>query len=259
MGDERPFIPRKMDDAGLTAAQFRILCRVSRRGECYESIANMARGCRLAIKTVKSVLPHLISRNMLSKQNRTGQTSVYRVQPAMEWRAEPGPNDYPAQMATQVVKPPPPQGKRHPAHPAQTVPHKGNPTKAIPIMGDPHGMESCDPGLLARDRERLQKQIREERDAAKPDKDLITGLVQAFKRINDEFRRRGSTAGKMQTNSSDTMLHQPSDGTRRPSDNGTLTDHTQPKRTSEHEVLTNIWKLSEEERAKFTKLTPPNP
>ena len=128
-----PFIPRQMDDAGLTPAQFRIVCRVSRRGVCSESIENMAKGCRLAVNTIKAALPFLVLRNVLSKEKRTGQTSIYRVKPPDQWRIEPSPKDTPAQKTAKVVKLPTPSTKRHPSHLAQKTPHKGSPLKGIPL------------------------------------------------------------------------------------------------------------------------------
>ena len=128
-----PFIPRQMDDAGLTPAQFRIVCRVSRRGACSESVGNMAKGCRLAVNTVKKVLPFLVSSNVLSKEKRTGQTSIFRIKSPAQWRIEPSPKDTPAPKTTKGVKWAIPQTKGHPSHLAQKTPHKGSPIKAIPL------------------------------------------------------------------------------------------------------------------------------
>ena len=132
-GDNLPFIPIPMDDAGLTPAQFRIVCRVSRRGSCFESIEHMGKGCRLAVNTVKKVLPFLVSCNVLSKEKRTGQTSIYRVKSPSQWRIEPRPKDTPAQKTTGDVKQPIPQARRHPSHPAQKAPHKDSPIKVLPL------------------------------------------------------------------------------------------------------------------------------
>lgn len=132
-GEKLPFIPRQMDDAGLTPAQFRIVCRVSRRGACSESVGNMAKGCRLDVKTVKNVLPFLVSRGVLAKEKRAGQTSIFRVISPAQWRIEPSPKDTPAPKTTGGVKWSIPQPKRYPSHLAQKTPHKGSPLKAIPL------------------------------------------------------------------------------------------------------------------------------
>ena len=124
-----------MDDAKLTPAQFRIVCRVSRRGVCNESIQNMAKGCRLAVKTTKTVLPFLVSAKVLSKEKRTGQTSIYKVNPADQWQINPSPKGTLGQKTPQVAKRPIPMAKAHPGHQAQKEPHKGNPTKGIQIRG----------------------------------------------------------------------------------------------------------------------------
>lgn len=132
-GDKLPFIPRQMDDAGLTPAQFRVVCRVSRRGACSESVGNMAKGCRLAVNTVKTVLPFLVSCNVLSKEKRTGRTSIFRVKSPAQWRIEPSPKDTPAPQTTEGAKRSITQPKIHPSNLAQNTPHKGSPIKVLPL------------------------------------------------------------------------------------------------------------------------------
>jgi hypothetical protein len=86
----------------------------------------MAKECRLAINTMKIALPHLISGNVLSKDKRTGQFSIVRLNAADEWWTEPRPKDY---LGSKTAYP---QPKRHPNHLAQTAPYEGNPSKVIP-------------------------------------------------------------------------------------------------------------------------------
>jgi len=73
------FIHAAVDEAGLTAAQFRVLCHVGRRGECYEAVANMATHCRLHADTVRKSLKELVRLGWLHRQQRTGTTSIYEV------------------------------------------------------------------------------------------------------------------------------------------------------------------------------------
>lgn len=191
-----PFIPRQMDDAGLTPAQFRLVCRVARRGVCTESIPKIAAGCRLAIGTVKKVLPFLVASNVLAKEKRSGQTSVFKVIPPEEWQVEPRPKGNLGQKTAQHPKQTDTEANSHPSHSDQKTAHKGNPIKAIPTRGNSPGLEKRDGGLITKDRERIQKQIREEREKNNPDKDIIAGLKSELTTINAELSRRGKLAGQ---------------------------------------------------------------
>jgi hypothetical protein len=124
----KPFISGAFDDFGLKPSQFRVVCRVARRGDCYESIPNMAAGCRLAVKTIKTVLKYLVSHNVLSKEKRPGLTCIYRVNSPGVWQGEPSPK------YTLGGKQPDTQPQRHPNHPAQKTPYKGNPIKGKPVF-----------------------------------------------------------------------------------------------------------------------------
>ncbi len=73
------FIHAAVDDAGLTPAQFRVLCHVGRRGECFESVGNMAARCRLHADTVRRSLKELVRLGWLSRQLRPGTTNIYEV------------------------------------------------------------------------------------------------------------------------------------------------------------------------------------
>ena len=73
------FIHAAVDDAGLTPAQFRVLCRVGRRGTCWESVGNMATHCRLHADTVRKSLKELVRLGWLSRQLRPGTANLYEV------------------------------------------------------------------------------------------------------------------------------------------------------------------------------------
>ena len=136
-----PFIPRQMDDAGLTPAQFRLVCRVARRGVCTESIPKIAAGCRLAVGTVKKVLPFLVASNVLAKEKRSGQTSVLKVIPPGEWQVEPRPKGNLGKKATQHPIQTDTEANSHPSHSDQKTAHKGNPIKAIQTRGNSPGLK----------------------------------------------------------------------------------------------------------------------
>ena len=78
--DNALFIHAAVDDAMLSTAQFRVLCHVSRRGECYACVRRMAKTCRLHADTVRKALKELVKLGWLSPPKyRTGQTTVYTV------------------------------------------------------------------------------------------------------------------------------------------------------------------------------------
>ena len=182
-----------MDDAGLTPAQFRVVCRVARRGVCTESIPNMAAGCRLAIGTIKKSLPFLVSRNVLAKDKRTGRTSIYRVRPPAEWRVEPRPKDTLGQTVTQPIKQTDTKVNSQPHHPDQTATHKGNPSEGYPEKGGSPG--SMADWQLEKDEERLRNQIKRIAESSKPDEKLLAAKRDRLKVLREEMKRRG-LAGK---------------------------------------------------------------
>jgi len=129
-----PFIPAALDDAGLTPAQFRVFCRIARRGHCSESIANMAKGCRLADNTVWPAIRSLVALGMVARVARPGRSTILTVRPPSQW-SQPTPKDHPPQDKGRVVK----QGDTHPKqdgdHPPQKRRHKGSPVEGNPFQG----------------------------------------------------------------------------------------------------------------------------
>jgi hypothetical protein len=130
----QPFVPAKLDDYGLSLAEFRLVCHVSRRGICNEAIPNMARVCRMNAKTVKRCIKQTVRLNILHREFRQGETLILKLRPIAEW--QPSPKDTPAQTAPEVVKRPDTSPKRDPDHQAQTTPHKGNPSEGDSMKGD---------------------------------------------------------------------------------------------------------------------------
>jgi hypothetical protein len=130
MSDGRPFIPSWLDDAGLTPALFRVYCRISRRGQCTESLGNMAKGCRLERKTVLKVIPALLSLGLITKEDRIGRTSILRVGPIpIGTPGSPPPTDTNRHPTTHP--------KRHPRDLYQSAPHEGTPLKVLPKGENP--------------------------------------------------------------------------------------------------------------------------
>jgi hypothetical protein len=88
----RPSIPVWLDDAKLSASEFRVFCRVLRRasgkngrGCCHEAVPNIAKGCRLSHNTVRKSLRRLVELGFLQKKEkyklRSRQADRYRVVP----------------------------------------------------------------------------------------------------------------------------------------------------------------------------------
>lgn len=80
------FVHSSVDNFGLTSAQFRVLCHVSRREDCFGTIPNIANTCRLNKDTVKTTLKFLTEHGIISKEKRPGTTNVYRVNPFPDWK-----------------------------------------------------------------------------------------------------------------------------------------------------------------------------
>lgn len=182
MNEKKPFIPSTLDDFGFTPAQFRIVSRVARRGDCFESIPNMAVGCRLAVKTVKAVIRALANSGVFEKQSRQGQTSIFKLAPFAQWQ-QPSPKETPG------VKRPDTQPKRHPGHPTQKTPHKGNPIEGNPIKGEkPPLARKREPWQLLRDEKTLKERLQAERDSVNPDKVMLESLRGQLREVKNEIR-----------------------------------------------------------------------
>lgn len=195
MSETRPFIPRQMDDAGLTAQQFRVVCRVARRGVCNESIPNIASGCQLAVGTVKKVLPFLVASNVLAKERRSGRTCIYQVRPVEEWRIEPRPKDNPCSTQAQPAKQADTKANSHPNPLDQTATHKGNPSEGDPKKGDgaPAGRKR-EIWQLLKDEKGLSNRLQQERESCNPDKRLIKELKSELAKVRAEMGGSDSTS-----------------------------------------------------------------
>ena len=81
-----PFVvPGWIDDYGLKPSEFRVLAHVARRcgdkdkgGSCYESLPKMAKICGLRRATIQAALKYLECVGFITKQERSGQSTIYR-------------------------------------------------------------------------------------------------------------------------------------------------------------------------------------
>lgn len=177
VNDERYDLPfmvhSQLDDLDLDPFEFRAYAHMVRRaggyqGEHYESVDEGAKRCRMNSKTYRKALAGLVARRLVTREERTGQTSVYRLTPPTEWREfvrEPTPTRLgtPAESDTPTtsgIGPLPHQGvppTKNGRGPLPNQVDKGNPTKVIPLRkptkASPRGRKPKDhefnPSLLA--------------------------------------------------------------------------------------------------------------
>ncbi len=128
-----PFIPGHLDDLGLTPQEFRIVCRVSRRGECSESMTNIARGCGLHLKTVRRLVGRLQALKVIEVSARPGITTIIRLGSPSHWlrpQHPTQPNTLPNPIPGYSDGYTPTQSDT--PHPTQTDTPKGSPIKVLP-------------------------------------------------------------------------------------------------------------------------------
>src|SRR5690606_35993027 len=97
--DDLPFIVHsQLDDLDLDPFEFRAYAHMVRRaglgknggaGEHWESIEKSAKHCRMDVKTYRRALRGLVERRLVTREDRVGQTSVYRLTPPRAWRPLP--------------------------------------------------------------------------------------------------------------------------------------------------------------------------
>lgn len=129
--DGAPFIPAALDDAGLTPAQFRIFCRICRRGDCTESVPRMATACGLERKTVWAAIRTLTARGMVRRVKRFGATSLLVATSPNAW-AKPVPNGSPSRLPARVAKRDATRPVCLPDNPSRLPAHKGSPFEGSP-------------------------------------------------------------------------------------------------------------------------------
>lgn len=135
------FIHSALDDYGLSMAQFRLFCRIARRGDdCYESVPNMAKACQMDDDTAWAALKFLEARRLVVKTRRPGQTSFLNINPIRLWLAPdvklPTRKDGAGKNYWTATNPPDSavcHPKRRGDHPPEKTGHKGNPYEGNPI------------------------------------------------------------------------------------------------------------------------------
>ena len=80
-----PFIPAVLDDFGLTASQFRVLCHLLRRAgkdrECYPSTRTIAAACKLHRDTVWACLKDLEKLHLIQRSRGNFNSNQYTILP----------------------------------------------------------------------------------------------------------------------------------------------------------------------------------
>ncbi len=145
-------IHSSLDDAGLAAKPFRVLCHVLRRGNCTESVENMAKHVGFSAKCVREALRELIAeRGMIERQTRKGRTSIYRGLPPERWKTNPSPKSQgvPKTVRGGVSKIDRGDSPKTTGDPSPKPTDEGNPIKEIKKEGGEEG--SPPPAMLSFD------------------------------------------------------------------------------------------------------------
>ena len=100
------FVHSSLDDAGLTANEFRVYCHLARRsgnaGDAFPSAQSIADVCRIHKDTVWDVLRSLERRGMVCRKPRVGMSTVYVLTTPDQWTqdAPPETEGYPSDSPT---------------------------------------------------------------------------------------------------------------------------------------------------------------
>lgn len=100
VADDRNDLPfmvhSELDDLDLDPFEFRAYAHMVRRagrqggrGEHWESVDESAKHCRMDPKTYRRALQGLVERRLVTREDRPGQTSVYRLTSPKAWRPLP--------------------------------------------------------------------------------------------------------------------------------------------------------------------------
>lgn len=125
------FIHSSLDDAGLTANEFRVLGHLSRRagkGDAYPKIESIAKVCRIHEDTVRKCIKVLVQRRMIELQERPGRTNLYVLTHPGKWIINPPETNGGVLKqggASNGVHPPVTEG----GHPPETKGDEGNTRK----------------------------------------------------------------------------------------------------------------------------------
>ncbi len=127
------FIHSRLDDYGLPSSVFRVYCHLSRRAApdrpAFPSIARMALVCLLHVQTVRKALRTLEQQRMITRENRQGETSLYRLTPIEKWAP-------PLAGLPSALNTPPSDSRGTPAKSRQASPSETSIAKGNPVEGD---------------------------------------------------------------------------------------------------------------------------
>ncbi len=134
------FIHSQLDDYGLSASVFRLYCHLARRagsGIAWPSIATMSHKCRLHPQTIRKALRLLVAHRFLLRQQRKGQTTLYRLTPPSEWRPRRCIDGDPPECSSAVSNSHARITKQIQGHPSEKDVVKGNPPEGNPPKVNP--------------------------------------------------------------------------------------------------------------------------
>ena len=144
------FVHSSLDDAGLTANEFRVYCHLARRagtGSAFPSADSIAEVCRMNRKTVWDVLRSLGERRMVCKAVRRGLSNVYALTLPEEWVNLSQSSTHPSDWGDPKEVPPPDPKEVPPPDPKE-VPRRysteGYPPKVIQAEQRTREVEASD-------------------------------------------------------------------------------------------------------------------
>jgi hypothetical protein len=150
------FVHSDVDDAGLDASEFRVVCHLYRRqntqreGYAWPGKKSIARTCRLNEKTVERVLKSLVARNVISEdRSQTGQGAgvLRKVNPPDCWLKSPHTETDPgAQNGVGVKEAPDPGVNGAPRGGPKEAPQRVS-IEGYPFEGNPENERKNEPIL----------------------------------------------------------------------------------------------------------------
>lgn len=142
------FIRGEVDDYGMSLTQFRIYCAIGRRGECYESIPQLARRVGMHPDTAWDAIRYLVGQQLVAKETRHGRTSIHRLTPISQWKQPTG-NEGAPEIKGHPLKPGRRHRKRRGTHPPEIKGCKVDPIEVTPLKVLPLALEETFPESLS--------------------------------------------------------------------------------------------------------------
>ena len=129
------FVHSRLDDYGLSPQEFRVYCHLARRagkGAAFPSVREIARVCQLHPQTARRCLKVLIIHRLITREERSGTTPLYRLTPPSQWQPPTHIHGDPCETNT------------HPSHSSTTIPKAVQAThseiktdEGIPLIQNP--------------------------------------------------------------------------------------------------------------------------